>query len=47
MRRLACAVVGKGDSEPLFENDPGLTANRRVTILLMDEAPPLPHDHGL
>jgi chemotaxis protein MotB len=35
-------IVGKADTEPLFANDPTLAANRRVTILLMDEEPPLP-----
>jgi chemotaxis protein MotB len=38
-------VIGKADSEPLFTNDPQLPANRRVTILLMREEPPIPHDH--
>jgi Flagellar motor protein len=38
------AVVGKADSEPLFPNDPFLAANRRISILLMNEAPPLPPD---
>ncbi len=37
------AVLGKGDSEPLFPDDPYLAANRRVSILLMKEAPPLPN----
>lgn len=35
-------VTGKADVEPLFPNDPNLIANRRVEILLMAEAPPLP-----
>jgi len=35
-------VTGKADIEPLFPNDPYLIANRRVEILLMAEAPPLP-----
>lgn len=35
-------VVGKGDTKPLFVNDPYLAANRRVTILLMHEPPPIP-----
>ncbi|MGH0003556.1 OmpA/MotB family protein [Pseudovibrio ascidiaceicola] len=35
-------VTGKADIEPLFPNDPNLIANRRVEILLMAEAPPLP-----
>jgi chemotaxis protein MotB len=36
------AVAGKSDSMPLFPDDPSLAANRRVTITLMREAPPLP-----
>ena len=36
-------VAGKADSEPLFPDDPYLAANRRVTITLMREAPPLPY----
>ena len=36
------AVSGKADSQPLFPDDPSLSANRRVTITLMREAPPLP-----
>jgi chemotaxis protein MotB len=36
------AVAGKADSQPLFADDPTLPANRRVTITLMREAPPLP-----
>lgn len=36
------AVSGKSDSMPLFPDDPSLSANRRVTITLMREAPPLP-----
>jgi chemotaxis protein MotB len=36
------AVSGKADSQPLFPDDPTLSANRRVTITLMREAPPLP-----
>jgi chemotaxis protein MotB len=35
-------VAGKADSQPLFPDDPHLAANRRVTITLMREAPPLP-----
>src|SRR4029079_3560176 len=38
------AVAGKADSQPLFPDDPTLPANRRVTITLMREAPPLPPD---
>src|SRR6476646_5392587 len=38
------AVGGRADSQPLFPDDPPLPANRRVTITLMREAPPLPPD---
>ena len=36
------AVSGKADTQPLFPDDPSLAANRRVTITLMREDPPLP-----
>lgn len=36
------AVIGKADTEPLFQGDPGLAANRRVSIVLLHVAPPLP-----
>jgi chemotaxis protein MotB len=35
-------VSGKADTEPLFPDDPYIAANRRVTITLMHEEPPLP-----
>ena len=35
-------VSGKADSQPLFPDDRTLAANRRVTITLMREDPPLP-----
>jgi chemotaxis protein MotB len=35
-------VGGKADTQPLFPDDPSLSANRRVTITLMRENPPLP-----
>jgi chemotaxis protein MotB len=35
-------VAGKADTQPLFPDDPFLAANRRVTITLMREEPPLP-----
>lgn len=38
------SVAGKGDSEPLFPDAPMLAANRRVTITLVKEHPPLPPD---
>jgi len=36
------AIAGKADSQPLFPDDPHIAANRRVTITLMREAPPIP-----
>jgi len=36
------AVSGKADTQPLFPDDPSLSTNRRVTITLMRENPPLP-----
>jgi chemotaxis protein MotB len=38
------AVVGKADTDPMFPEDPYIAANRRVTITLMREAPPVPPD---
>jgi chemotaxis protein MotB len=38
------AVSGRADSQPLFPDDPSLSANRRVTITLMREDPALPPD---
>jgi chemotaxis protein MotB len=35
-------VAGKADTLPLFPEDPFIAANRRVTITLMREEPPLP-----
>jgi chemotaxis protein MotB len=35
-------VAGKADTQPLFPDDPYIAANRRVTITLMREEPPLP-----
>jgi chemotaxis protein MotB len=35
-------VAGKADTQPLFPDDPYLAANRRVTITLMREEPPIP-----
>jgi chemotaxis protein MotB len=37
-------VAGKADTTPLFPDDPFIAANRRVTITMMREAPPLPPD---
>ncbi len=36
------SVVGKGDAEPFFPNDPYLATNQRVSILLVKEKPPVP-----
>ncbi len=35
-------VAGKADTEPLFPEDPYLPANRRIGILLLNEAPVIP-----
>jgi len=35
-------VAGRADTQPLFPDDPYMAANRRVTITLMREAPPVP-----
>ena len=37
-------VAGKADTEPLFPDNPSLSPNRRVTITLMREEPPIPAD---
>ncbi|MCZ8184343.1 MAG: flagellar motor protein MotB [Beijerinckiaceae bacterium] len=36
------SVVGRGDTQPVFPDDPSLAPNRRVSIMLVHEAPPLP-----
>jgi len=36
------AIAGKADSDPLFPDNPQLPANRRVELLLIREAPPMP-----
>ncbi len=40
-------VSGKAGSEPLLPEDPNASANRRLSILLMREAPPVPANTGL
>ena len=40
-------VGGKAGSEPLLPEDPNASANRRLSILLMREAPPVPAHTGL
>jgi chemotaxis protein MotB len=37
-------VSGRADTQPLFPDDPYVAANRRVTITLMREEPPIPPD---
>lgn len=37
-------VAGKADTEPLFPDNPSMSPNRRVTLTLMREEPPLPAD---
>lgn len=41
------SVIGRADAEPLFPEDPFLASNRRISILVMSEAPPFPVDHRL
>lgn len=36
------AVIGHGDTDPFFPNDPYLSANQRVSILIVFEEPPVP-----
>ncbi|WP_342360270.1 flagellar motor protein MotB [Terrarubrum flagellatum] len=36
------AVTGKSDTDPAFPDNPYLSANRRVTITLLNAEPPLP-----
>jgi len=40
-------VAGKAGSEPLLPEDPNASANRRLSIVLMREAPPVPVGHQL
>ncbi|WP_237153969.1 OmpA/MotB family protein [Oryzibacter oryziterrae] len=35
-------VIGVADKEPLFPDDPFLSGNRRVELVLLKEAPPMP-----
>lgn len=41
------SVSGKADTEPMFPDNPYLAANRRVTVTLIKEAPPVPNVKGL
>ena len=36
------SITGRADTEPLYPDNPFLPANRRVTIVLMSEPPPVP-----
>ncbi len=38
------SVVGNGTADPFFPNDPYLSANQRISILLVYEKPPVPVD---
>lgn len=38
------SVVGRADADPFFPNDPYLSANQRISILLINEKPPVPVD---
>jgi chemotaxis protein MotB len=40
-------VSGKASSEPLFPDDPYMAGNRRISIVLLREAPVVPPDHRL
>src|SRR6185295_4334653 len=40
-------VTGKADQEPLYPDDPDQPGNRRISIVLLREAPVLPADHAL
>jgi len=40
-------VTGKAGSEPLFPDDPYMPGNRRISIVLLREAPPLPPGYKL
>jgi chemotaxis protein MotB len=40
-------VTGKASAEPLFPDDPDQPGNRRISIVLLREAPVLPTDHAL
>lgn len=40
-------IAGKAGSEPLLPEDPEAPANRRISIMLLREAPPVPPNHKL
>jgi chemotaxis protein MotB len=39
-------VAGRADTQPLFPDDPYISSNRRVTITLVREDPPIPSNAG-
>ncbi len=41
------SVAGKAGTDPLRPDDPYASSNRRISILLMREAPPVPPGHSL
>ncbi|MBL4618274.1 MAG: OmpA family protein [Robiginitomaculum sp.] len=41
------SVIGKAGSEPLYPDDPFMAGNRRISIVLLRESPPLPPGHRL
>jgi chemotaxis protein MotB len=41
------SVDAKAAQEPLYPDDPDMPANRRISIVLLREAPVLPADHSL
>lgn len=36
------SVEGRADGQPMFPDNPFLAANRRITLILLNEAPPVP-----
>ena len=40
-------ISGKAGSDPLYPDDPFAPANRRISIVLLREAPVMPADHEL
>lgn len=40
------AVIGKADNDPLFIDNASMPANRRISITIMSEVPPILPQHG-
>ena len=40
-------IIGVADKDPLFPDDPFLSGNRRIELVLLKEAPPMPGSGGL